>query len=54
VFDAANGNVRYPPDAADLITAENPLRMRWKVTDGLGQELFHHSGRPAVVVTHEV
>lgn len=44
VFDAANGKVRYIPDAADLDDAKSPYTARWKVTDGAGKIVFFPNG----------
>jgi len=44
VTDAAAGKVRYSPDATDLLSAKQPYRGRWKVTDGAGKIVFFPNG----------
>lgn len=53
VFDAANGKVRYIPDAADLDDAKSPYRARWKVTDGTGKIVFFPNGVGDVYVVRK-
>lgn len=39
ITDAALGKVRYAPTAGDvlLLSANSPLKIRWKLTDGAGE-----------------
>ena len=45
VVTAAEGKVRFAPDAADLSASVSPLRARFKVTDASSQIAYYPSGR---------
>ena len=45
VVTAAEGKVRYAPDAADLASSTSPYRARFKVTDASSQIAYYPSGR---------
>ena len=44
IVTAADGKVRYAPDAADLVASTSPYRARFKVTDSGGQIAYYPSG----------
>lgn len=40
VPSAATGQVRFTPAATDLLNANSPMKVRWKLTDGAGKVRF--------------
>ena len=50
ILDAANGKVRYTPDAADLTAAKSPYSARWKVTLSAKVSFFPSGGADEWIV----
>ena len=44
IVTAADGKVRYTPDATDLVAANSPYTAHWKVTDVAGGIIFFPNG----------
>lgn len=53
VVSAAAGTVFFDPGAGDLLAADTPHSVRWKVTDGAGKAAYWPSGQgDAPVIWH--
>lgn len=46
IDDILEGIVYFDPAAADLVAADSPYQIRWKVTDGLGKVAFYPKDDP--------
>jgi len=46
VTAATTGKVRYNPSAGDILQANGPMLIRWKVTDGGGLIAYFPNGDP--------